>query len=293
MKQLPFKRLVGTLLGGGALVALAAFAAAPANASPSDPKADGSPTIQQLNDTKAELDELAGSKGTVGLSWGVDPDSKAVVVSVPQNHTMATETFVDGVLADHDNVEVQTVPAAPRPMLGPGDAILTGGSRCSASAIGVGDAEYVVTAGHCTEIGTTWTTADGATIGDTAASEFPGSDYGTIEVTGSVDTDNGTHTEVGEPPEGTAIEKAGSTTGVTSGTIVGYGRTVNYAEGTVYDMIETDACVQPGDSGGSLYAGSTAVGITSGGTIGGCSAGFQSFFQPLGAAMDAESLTLK
>ena len=49
----------------------------------------------------------------------------------------------------------------------------------------------------------------------------------------------------------------------------------------------------PGDSGGALYAGSLAQGITSGGTVGGCSqAGFRSFFQPVGEALSTFGLTL-
>jgi hypothetical protein len=41
-----------------------------------------------------------------------------------------------------------------------------------------------------------------------------------------------------------------------------------------------------------MYAGSLAQGITSGGTIGGCGAGFRSFFQPADEALSAYGLTL-
>jgi streptogrisin D len=54
----------------------------------------------------------------------------------------------------------------------------------------------------------------------------------------------------------------------------------------------TSICTQPGDSGGALYAGSLAQGITSGGTIGGCQPGFRSFFQPADEALGTYGLTL-
>ncbi len=286
--ELTLRRIAAALLTGLALVALTAFGAAPATA-------QSQPSIQQLNETKADLDELARSSGTIGLSWGVNADTKTVVVSVPKSdNDQATKAFMSRIRAMGEEVRIKRVPAAPRLTLGPGDAILTGAGRCSASVIGTnGSQNFVITAGHCTNIGSSWTTSSGESIGSTVLSSFPGDDYGLIQVTNpSLPLSNNGLTQVGSPPENSAIQKAGSTTGVTSGTLVGYGRTVNYAEGTVFDMIETTACVQPGDSGGSLYQGSTAIGITTGGTVGGCGAGFQSFFQPVGEALAAGGLSL-
>jgi streptogrisin D len=287
-RELTFKRALIALLSGLALVVMSAFAAAPATA-------QAQPDVQQLKQIKADMDDLARSPGTVGLSWGVDADTKTVVVSVPKSdNDAATKAFINRAKSMGEDVRIKRVPAAPQLTLGPGDAILTGAGRCSASVIGTnGSQNFVVTAGHCTNIGSSWTTSSGEAIGNTVLSSFPGDDYGLIQVTNpSLPLTNAGLTSVGSPPEGSAIQKAGSTTGVTSGTLVGYGRTVNYAEGTVFDMIETTACVQPGDSGGSLYQGSTAIGITSGGTIGGCGGGFQSFFQPVGEALAAGGLSL-
>ncbi|WP_158581367.1 S1 family peptidase [Actinomadura spongiicola] len=251
--------------------------------------------ITPLTDAKKELDRLAGSPGTIGLSWGIDVMSNTVVVSVPENDTNdATDAFVKRARAIGPVVRFKRVPAAPRLQLGPGDAILTGSSRCSVAAIGVGGGtEYVVTAGHCTNNGAEWRTRDGQLVGTRQASSFPGNDYGTIRSAGQVPLDNAQLTQVGRPPAGTQIQKKGSTTGTTSGRLVGYGRTVNYREGAVTDMIETTACTQPGDSGGSLQSGTTAVGIVSGGTTGSCRANYQSFFQPLDEALQSQGLTLK
>ncbi|KAI8811036.1 hypothetical protein BJ742DRAFT_867235 [Cladochytrium replicatum] len=41
---------------------------------------------------------------------------------------------------------------------------------------------------------------------------------------------------------------------------------VTYCEGTVRGLIRTTVCAEPGDSGGSLYASTTALGMTSGGS---------------------------
>ncbi|MFI0369578.1 S1 family peptidase [Actinomadura sp. 1N219] len=250
--------------------------------------------IKPLTAAKTELDRFAGTAGTTGLSWGVDVMSNAVVVSVPKNDDdAATKAFVKRARALGQTVRIKRVPAAPRLHLGPGDAITTGGSRCSVSAIGVaGGTDYVMTAGHCTNIGATWS-AGGQTVGTREISRFPGDDYGTIRSAGQVQMDNAQLTEVGRPAVGTQVQKKGSTTGTTSGRLVGYDRTVNYQEGAVRQMIETTACSQPGDSGGSLQAGNIAVGITSGGTTGGCGANFQSFFQPLDEALQAQNATLK
>ena len=60
--------------------------------------------------------------------------------------------------------------------------------------------------------------------------------------------------------------------------------TVNYAEGTVSGLIRTNVCAEPGDSGGSLFAGGTALGLTSGGS-GNCSTGGTTYFQPVTEAL--------
>ncbi|QXJ22112.1 alpha-lytic protease prodomain-containing protein [Actinomadura graeca] len=252
--------------------------------------------IGPLTDSKARLDRLAGTAGTVGLAWGVDVVSNAVVVSVPQDDDdAATRAFVKHARSLGRTVTIRRVAAAPRPQVGPGDAIISGGSRCSVSAIGVkGGTDYIVTAGHCTKAHASWTTRDDQTIGDRDTTSFPGNDYGTIKVSnGSLKNDNAQLTEVGRPAVGAQIQKKGSTTNTTTGTIRGYDRTVNYSEGSVSGLIETTACTQPGDSGGSLQAGNTAVGIVSGGSTGACRSGYQSYFQPLDEALQAAGLTLK
>jgi streptogrisin C len=78
---------------------------------------------------------------------------------------------------------------------------------------------------------------------------------------------------------------------VHSGTVQAVNATVNYAEGTVYGLIQTNVCAEGGDSGGSLFSGTAAVGLTSGGS-GNCTSGGTTFFQPVTAALNAYGVTI-
>jgi streptogrisin D len=244
----------------------------------------------------------AAGTAPVGASWGVDLASNTVLVSVPAGRGAA---FVAKARSFGAAVRIERTPAVQTQAFYGGQAIYRGGSRCSAgfnTRSGSGR-NYVLTAGHCTDLGGTWTTSGGQTIGPVAASSFPGNDYGAIRISSpaSLDPRGGVlHygafrdiTGAGRVAVGSQACKTGSTTGTTCGTVQAYNVTVRYAEGTVYGMTRTNICTQPGDSGGAMYAGSLAQGITSGGTIGGCSqAGFQSFFQPADEALNAYGLTL-
>ena len=92
---------------------------------------------------------------------------------------------------------------------------------------------------------------------------------------GSQDITGARTPSVGEP-----VSRRGSTTGIHSGTVTALNQTVNYAQGSVFGMIRTTVCAEPGDSGGSLYRATSALGLTSGGS-GNCSSGGTTFFQPV------------
>jgi hypothetical protein len=253
-----------------------------------------------LERVRAALD--AAGTAPVGASWGVDLASNTVLVSMPAGRGAA---FMAKARSFGTAVRVQRTPAAHTQAFYGGQAIYHGGSRCSAgfnTRSGSGR-NYVLTAGHCTNLGGTWTTSGGQTIGPVAASSFPGNDFGAIRISNPASLDprggvlnNGAFLDItgaGRVPVGSSACKTGSTTGTTCGTVQAYNVTVRYAEGTVYGLTRTNICTQPGDSGGAMFAGSQAQGITSGGTIGGCSqAGFQSFFQPADEALSVYGLTL-
>ncbi|MFD0852080.1 S1 family peptidase, partial [Actinomadura adrarensis] len=80
--------------------------------------------------------------------------------------------------------------------------------------------------------------------------------------------------------------RSGSTTGVSTGEVTAVDATVNFPEGTVTGMIQTTVCAEPGDSGGPLFSGTTALGLTSGGS-GNCDIGGVTFFQPVTEPLQA------
>ena len=105
----------------------------------------------------------------------------------------------------------------------------------------------------------------------------------------AVDLYNGSTQEItsaATPTVGQAVQRSGSTTQVHDGTVTGLDATVNYQEGSVSGLIQTDVCAEPGDSGGALFDGESAIGLTSGGS-GDCSAGGETFFQPVPEALKA------
>jgi len=255
-------------------------------------------SLASLERVKAALD-AAGAP--IGASWGVDVPSNTVLVTVPAG---AGAGFVARARSFGAAVRVQHTRAARTQAFYGGQAILRGGSRCSAgfnTRSGSGR-NYVLTAGHCANLGGTWTTSGGQTIGPVAASSFPGNDFGAIRISNPAALDprggvlNGGAfqdiTGASRVAVGTRACKTGSTTGTTCGTVQAYNVTVRYAEGTVYGLTRTNICTQPGDSGGAMFYNNLAQGITSGGTIGGCGGNFQSFFQPADEALSVYGLTL-
>jgi streptogrisin D len=277
---------------------LSARAAAQVRAAGATPKLV-TRSLARLQRVQTTLD--AAGSAPIGASWGVDLPSNTVLVSVPAGRGAA---FVAKARSFGAAVRVERARAAQTQAFYGGQAIYRGGSRCSAgfnTRSGSGR-NYVLTAGHCANLGGTWTTSGGQTIGPVAASSFPGNDYGAIRISNpaALDPRGGVlHygafrdiTGAGRVPVNSTACKTGSTTGTTCGPVLAYNVTVNYAEGTVFGLTRTSICTQPGDSGGAMYAGSLAQGITSGGTIGGCGAGFRSFFQPADEALSAYGLTL-
>jgi streptogrisin C len=251
---------------------------------------------------QAKLDATADAVGESVGSWYVDPVTSSVVVTTTDR--AAAESFVAGAGAGADPVRIEVVADDPEPYadLVGGDAILAAaGGRCSIgfSATSAAGAAFVVTAGHCTELGGNWSGADGVLIGPAAAADFPGDDFGAIRVT---DTATWTPTNrvdgllpvtgAQEAAIGASVCRSGSTTGVRCGTVVSHNATVNYGAGDVVrGLTSTTACAEPGDSGGSFVAGAQAQGMTSGGS-GNCRVAGQTYFQPVGEALGQYGLTL-
>ncbi|MEV6129922.1 S1 family peptidase [Streptomyces violaceusniger] len=181
-----------------------------------------------------------------------------------------------------------------------GDAIFGGGARCSLGFnVSVDGAPGFLTAGHCGNASQTWTSdeAGAQQVGTVQDSQFPASDFAlvmyddaTTQASSTVDLQDGSTQEIGRAVEasvGLKVQRSGSTTGVTDGTVTGLNATVNYGNGDIVNgLIQTDVCAEPGDSGGAMFAEDAAVGLTSGGS-GDCTQGGETFFQPVTGALEA------
>jgi streptogrisin D len=244
-----------------------------------------------LTQVTAALDESARIPGT---AWAVDPIANEVVVTIDSTVSGADLAAVEAVTEDYgDAVRIEETPGELSTTISGGDAIYGGGFRCSLGfnvQDGAGT-QYFLTAGHCTNLSSTWFADPGLTqvLGSTVFSSFPGDDYGIVQYTsgvgrpGDVNLYNGGFQDItgaADAVVGQGVNRSGSTTGLRGGSVTGLNATVNYAEGTVFGMIQTNVCAEGGDSGGSLFAGGTALGLTSGGS-GNCSIGGVTFYQPV------------
>ena len=267
-------------------------------------------SLEELEDVDSELTRAAKTVPAQVAGWGVDVPRNAVVISVIGADAPAM-AFAEKWKARSDAVEIEHVAEAPRPywnVIG-GQAIRTSLYRCSAgfNARNAAGTRYVITAGHCTNLGGTWSGV-GGTIGPVANSSFPGNDYGRIQVSSSAAVSTpfvdrysaGADVRVSgaaTATTGMAVCRSGSTTGWHCGSVTATNQTVCYPQGCVGQMTRTNVCAEPGDSGGSLVtnpgAGTSvrALGLTSGGS-GNCSSGGTTFYQPITEPLSVYGLTL-
>ncbi|MFF5172958.1 S1 family peptidase [Micromonospora sp. NPDC000089] len=242
---------------------------------------------------RAATSELERSAKVPGTAWWTDAATNQVVVSVDRTVTGAKLARVKAAANRlNGTVRVESEPGVYSKRLSGGQAIYTGGYRCSLGFnVRSGSTYYFLTAGHCTNLGTTWysNSSQSTVLGTRAGTSFPGNDYGIVRYTngttppGNVYLYNGSYQDItaaGNAYVGQSVQRSGSTTGLRGGSVTALNATVNYAEGSVSGLIRTTVCAEGGDSGGSLFAGSTALGLTSGGS-GNCSSGGTTFFQPV------------
>ena len=235
---------------------------------------------------------------TPGTSFGLDPISNKIVVSADSTVTGAKLAAVKALVAKlGDKATFETIAGTLRPTISGGDAIYTGGSRCSLgfNVRNSAGTNFFLTAGHCTNAGATWTNGS-TTLGTRSGSSFPGNDYGIVRYTNTSIAKAGAVgsqdiTSAGNPAVNATVYRRGSTTGLHSGRVTQTNSTVVYPQGTVSGLIRTTVCAEPGDSGGSLYSGTTALGLTSGGS-GNCSSGGTTFFQPVTEALSVYGVSV-
>ncbi|MFJ3672781.1 S1 family peptidase [Streptomyces sp. NPDC090106] len=269
-----------------AVIALAVSGTVPASAAPS-------PGAASVQSTRAVVEGL----GIAGTSWAVDQGSGRLRV-LADSTVAATDLARLRRAAGAANVE--RVEGQLRTLVSGGDGIYASAYRCSAGVnVQSGSTYYFLTAGHCTQAASTWSTSAALTtaIGPTVATSFPGDDFGLVRYTNTAVPRPGTIgtvdvTGAGTAYVGQAVCRRGAVTGVRCGVVNALNVTVNYASGAVVrGLIRTNICAEPGDSGGPLYAGDKVIGILSGGS-GDCTSGGTTYYQPIQEALSVYGVSV-
>ncbi len=244
-------------------------------------------------DLRAGTDLLNRDALIAGTAWSVDPLSNQIVVTTDETVTGAKLSRLTAVTDRLGNrVRLQSTQGVLSQVSTGGEAIFGEVYRCSLGFnVRNRGAYYFLTAGHCANLATTWYSdaEKTAALGTRTGTSYPTNDYGIFRynqgvphpgvvdlyAAGTQDITSARAAYVNEP-----IRRSGSTTGVRSGTVTGLNATVNYAEGSVFGLIQTSACAEGGDSGGPLFDNTIALGIASG-AAGDCTTGGSTFFQPI------------
>jgi streptogrisin B len=282
----PARRTLQLLAGAISLVATAALLLPPAvNAAP-------------RNFGAGELSAASHAvnrSGVRGVAWYVDPAADRVVVTADSTVSTTEVSSIRRSAGDNSAaLRFEQTAGVFRALVSPGDAIYGSSHRCSLGFNVVDDGTYYfLTAGHCGKVSRRWwTNASRSTlIGPTIDYSFPKNDYALVRYDNTSLSHPGGFTAA-NAFVGERVTRDGSTTGTHSGTVTALNVTVRYqGGGTVSGLIQTTVCAEPGDSGGPLYDGTKALGITSGGS-GDCERGGTTFFQPVTEALNAYGVSV-
>jgi streptogrisin D len=277
-----------------ALAALACgFTSPTASAAQRGPAAPG-PELEAL---KKQLDRLA-AQGKAGKAqyWYVDRAAGRVHIAVYGTARDATTTAF--LATGRPELTATTAVAKPvRPFVGVstkgrqeataadnqtpvygGQKITAGRAYCTTGFnVLINGQPRTLTAGHCRKVAVSWD-LNGVRLGDITAYTYPGRDVAEIttvagwDPVGAVRKSDGSLqaiTTLGRPSLNQRLCKTGATSADTCGTVTALDVTVRYPDGPVYGLAATTVYAAEGDSGGSVYDTSTAVGLISGGPQGG------------------------
>jgi streptogrisin D len=241
-----------------------------------------------LASTKNSLDAL---KDVPQTSWGIDTKTDQVVVKIYSAATPATVDKVTAAAAAYgDGVRIERKTGKLSLYLADGDAIQNSQGRCSLGFNVTRDGSpFLLTAGHCTNLGGTWSGGD-VSGAEVVESDCPGADSGLLtrpngSGPGEINTGQAI-TSAGTPTVGEQMEKQGSTTGGGSGEVTSVDESVNFDVGVLNHEFGTTAHTDHGDSGGPAYDGSTGLGTLSGGDT------VTSYFYPLTLELQSYGLSL-
>ncbi|MFE0633282.1 S1 family peptidase [Streptomyces sp. NPDC058864] len=259
-----------------------------------------------VENSAAELSSAARTlreRATIpGTAWAVDPRTNRILVTADRTVTGGTWDTLESTVRSLGSgmARIRKSAGEFKPLVAGGDAIFADGARCSLGFNVVKDgAPAFLTAGHCGVAFANWSDSQGgAPIATVRQATFPGDGDFALVTYDDPDTRAASQVNLGdgralaingaaEAAVGQEVFRMGSTTGLHGGTVLGLDATVNYPEGTVTGLIQTDVCAEPGDSGGALFTrDGSAIGLTSGGS-GDCQVGGETFFQPVTTALAA------
>ncbi len=247
-------------------------------------------SLSALTAAKLELDDTqrsAPARMADAISWGVDPQRNALVVTVRTGRTVAPVQELAERRGDLVQLEESDDVPHTTDYLDGGDpmGVSSSSDTCSVGFNAYkGSTSYVLTAGHCGDANDP-AFSKGKHIGRYVESWYPVNDDAlvrndrldqwTVGPWVATYSSNDTAYYV----QGTIVNivngsscKSGRTTKITCGKLKMFGETVTYDGGdVVYNMTRHTACVKSGDSGGANFTkpGSngrvSALGITSGG----------------------------
>jgi streptogrisin B len=243
----------------------------------------------------AQVSAALEQAGVPCTAWYTDQATGHVVVTADSTVGAADVARLRQAAGSRaDAVTIRRSAGVFTPLLSAGAAIYGGQYRCSLGFNVVsGSTYYFLTAGHCGKVASTWYTdsAHKTLIGPTVGYSFPSNDYALVRYDNTSLSHAGGYSAA-NAYVGESVKRTGSTTGTHSGTVQALNVTVHYSGGgTVSGLIQTDVCAEPGDSGGPLYDGTKAIGLTSGGS-GDCASGGTTFFQPVTEALSAYGVSI-
>ncbi|MGY4922402.1 S1 family peptidase [Streptomyces sp. 900105755] len=260
-----------------------------------------------MNELKAATATLKAAPRVAGTAWAVDYKTNRVMVEADSTVSASDWSDLSRVASGIGSfVQMQRSEGRFTPRLNGAQPILSTGGRCSAGFnVTNGTTDFILTAGHCGPANTIWFDegqGNGQQVGTTIDTQFPGNDFSLIQYANGKAGDNADVVAIGngqgvritgaaDPTVGEKVFRSGSTSGLHDGTVTALNATVNYPEGTVTGLIQTNVCAEPGDSGGPLFSNGIALGVTSGGS-GDCTTGGVTFFQPVTRAMAALNVQL-
>jgi streptogrisin C len=251
-----------------------------------------------LDAARAKMDKRSKQAPAGIRGWRVDVAANGVVVLAAPGAEAAAERFARDSGAGAVRVEAMTEqPKAMYDIRGGDQYVINGNTLCS---IGFSVAGGFVTAGHCGGTGSPTLGYNNVSQGTFAGSSFPGNDYAWVRTNANwtpqpwVNNYAGGNVTVAGSADaaiGSSICRSGRTSGWRCGTLLGRNETITYAQGSVSGLSRSNACAEPGDSGGSWISGNQAQGVTSGGT-GNCSSGGTMWFQPVNEILSVFGLSL-